>query len=114
MGSPLDPKRQERARRKCLERLFFQFGGEPCLETVWIESRTASLNDADRRMVVALRGSRLISGALRCEFALPSADPMLWAADALAGAVAASYRGEAVCREVLEPRLRVDELDLGG
>jgi len=112
VGSPLDPRRQERARRKCMERLFFEFGNL-VLSTVWIESRTPSLNRADQQMLLALRGSGVMPKGLRCEFALPSTDPMLWAADVVAGAVAASFKGEAAYGRVLYSGLTVHELDLG-
>ena len=114
VGTPLDPRRQERARRKCMERLFNCFRGVRGLDTVWIESRTVSLNQADEHMVVALRGSRVIDATVRCQFALSSSDPMLWPADVVAGAVGASYRGEPVYRGVLDPHLVVDEVDLVG
>ncbi|MDR1294711.1 MAG: hypothetical protein LBK59_07115 [Bifidobacteriaceae bacterium] len=112
VGTPLDPRKQERARRKCMERITYHFTAETVLETVWVESRTESLNQADRAMFAALRGSRVLGGTLRYEFALPSLDPMLWAADVAAGAVAASYRDEPAYREVLTPRLRVYDLSI--
>ncbi|MDR1186322.1 MAG: hypothetical protein LBK95_02515 [Bifidobacteriaceae bacterium] len=112
VGTPLNPRKQERARRKCMERITYHFTVETGLETVWVESRTESLNRADRAMFAALRGSHVLGGTLRYEFALPSFDPMLWAADVVAGAVAASYRDEPAYREVLAPRLRVYDLSI--
>jgi hypothetical protein len=112
VGTPLDPRKQERARRKCRERITYHFTAETGLETVRVESRTESLNQADRAMFAALRGSHVLGGTLRYEFALPSLDPMLWAADVVAGAVAASYRDEPAYREVLAPRLCVYDLGI--
>jgi len=112
VATPLDPRRQERARRKCMERLFYQFGSEKDVGSVWMESRTESLNQADERMVLGMRGARLIDRTLHVEYALSSSDPMLWAADVVAGAVAASYRGEAEYLALLGSRLSVSALDL--
>jgi hypothetical protein len=111
-GTPLNPRKQERARRKCMEQITYHFTVETGLETVWVESRTESLNRSDRAMFAALRGSRVLGGTLRYEFSLPSLDPMLWAADVVAGAVAASYRDEPAYRKVLAPRLRVYDISI--
>jgi hypothetical protein len=64
IGVPLVRAKQERARRICMETLL------PALDRmgvsrVWLESRTQSLNAADRRMVVAMRGMQLISRGLQ-------------------------------------------------
>ena len=112
VGTPVDPRKQERARRKCMQRLVSHLCDAQYVDTVWIESRTSSLNRADEAMIAALRGSRAISGLLRFEFARAATDPMLWAADVVAGAIAASYRGDPSYREVLAPHLKVVELDL--
>jgi len=95
-----------------MERLFYQFGSEKDVGSVWMESRTESLNQADERMVLGMRGARLIDRTLHVEYALSSSDPMLWAADVVAGAVAASYRGEAEYLALLGSRLSVSALDL--
>lgn len=83
---PLDARNQERARRKCMERLLFELD-QRTISHVWVETRTQSLNSKDLRLIDALRGSGAISKRLRVEFARPLADPMLWLPDAVAGAV---------------------------
>ncbi len=95
VGSPLDPRNQERARRKCLERLLWELCKTWDASTVWLESRTASLNRKDMRLVDALRGQRALSARIRVEIELPSQEPMLWVADAIAGCVAAARKGDA-------------------
>lgn len=95
VGSPLDPRNQERARRKCLERLLWELCETWDASTVWLESRTASLNKKDMRLVDALRGQGALSGRIRVEIELPSREPMLWVADAIAGCVAAARKGDA-------------------
>ncbi len=44
-------------------------------------------------MVAALRGARVIGSGLRAEFGYPSDEPMLWVADAVAGAVGMARKG---------------------
>ncbi len=91
VGSRFDNRRQERARRRCMERLFFQLESLE-VSRVTLESRTASLNKRDQEMFAALRGCGAMRG-LRAEFGLPSAEPMLWVPDVVAGAVGLDRRG---------------------
>lgn len=86
VAAPVDPERQERARRLALERLLYELDNAG-VSLVWIESRTAALNARDRELVAALRSRRGVSGALVVDFASPTREPMLWAPDAVAGAV---------------------------
>lgn len=86
IGTPLDVSKQERARRKCMERLFFE------LERLGVshiigESRTQSLNMRDVRMLDSLRSQQMIPSHLRLDFARPSEEPMLWLPDVIAGVV---------------------------
>lgn len=104
IGAPLDHRRQERARRCCMETLL------PHLATmgvgqVWLEARTASLNTKDHHHVEALRGRRLLTSALRVDIAQPSVEPMLWLPDVVAGAVGAARRGEDCYLQPLRPLL---------
>ena len=110
VGAPIDTKRQERARRQCLERLVFELG---VLEVsrLWLESRTQSLNERDRRMFPALHAKHAMPAALHIDFALPTDEPMLWVADAVAGAVGQARRGLALdIRETLGHG--IDEIDI--
>ncbi|GAB6986541.1 hypothetical protein [Nocardioides pyridinolyticus] len=92
VGSPLDHRRQERARRKCMQRLLHELEALG-VSQVWVESRTKTLNRKDLQMVDALRGEGVITRALRVDFRLPSEEPMLWVPDAVAGAVSAARKG---------------------
>ncbi|PRI11010.1 hypothetical protein [Leucobacter massiliensis] len=92
VGAPIDPHRQERARRLCLERLLHELHSLG-VERVWAETRTQSLNDRDRTMVAALRSRGAIPAHLAVEFAQPDQEPMLWLPDAVAGAVGMHHRG---------------------
>lgn len=88
VGAPLSPRRQERARRLCMERLLHELE-RLAVTQVWLEQRTSSLNARDMQMVIALRRSRTISAGLRVDFAQPVQEPMLWLPDAVAGIVRA-------------------------
>jgi hypothetical protein len=95
VGAPLDPRNQERARRKCLERLLWELCENWEVATVWLESRTSSLNRKDMKLVDALRGGGTLGPGTRVEFGLPSQEPMLWIPDAVAGCVADARKGDA-------------------
>jgi RNase H-fold protein (predicted Holliday junction resolvase) len=109
IGMPLAKSKQERARRKCLEALL------PHLEAMGVtrvvmEERTRSLVEADRKMLTAVRGKRLITTALRVETARPKDEPMLWLPDSVAGALgAARDRGKP---EWLELTGRIDRIEV--
>lgn len=92
IGAPLDPRRQERARRICMERLLHELCSLD-VSRVWVESRTASLNRRDRQLIDVLRSRQVIPPTLRFDFAFPTDDPMLWLPDVVAGAVGAHRRG---------------------
>jgi hypothetical protein len=90
VGVPMAKRRQERARRICMETLL------PALEDlgvsqVALEARTQSLIRKDREQVANLVGKRLITPALRVGIARPLEEPMLWLPDAVAGAVGAVW-----------------------
>lgn len=93
IGTPVDLRRQERARAQCMEHLLWQLD-QLQVEHVWVENRTASLNRRDMQTVDRLRGRRLISNEIRLDFAYPSQEPMLWLPDIVAGAVSCARCGE--------------------
>jgi hypothetical protein len=86
-----DARRQERARRQCLERLLFELD-QLGVARVWLESRGSTPDRRDRDLVEALRGSSAVAAELRVGFARPLDEPMLWVPDAVAGAVRLSRR----------------------
>lgn len=72
------------------------------VQQVWIESRKASQDSRDLKMVDAVRIKSLISAALRLDFAQPTTEPMLWIPDAVAGALGAALKADdALPRELL-------------
>jgi len=104
VGTPLDQRRQERARRCCMEELLPHLAALGVAH-VWLEARTASLDAKDRAHVEAMRGRRLLSTALRIDIARPSEEPMLWLPDIVAGAVSAAHQGEGRYLELLRPMI---------
>jgi len=99
IGVPLDPRRQERGRRHCMERLLHALSSMG-VSRAWFESRHPALNRRDVKMVDALRSKNAIKG-ITVEFALPKEEQMLWIADAVAGAVSGAERGTREAREAL-------------
>ncbi len=100
VGIHVDGARQERARRLCFEQLLHRLNTLD-VSCVWMESRTQSLNRKDLKMVEHMRGARIVSPKIRVGFALPRDEPMLWAADAVAGAANAKQDGNHQWFEVL-------------
>jgi hypothetical protein len=88
VGAPMARKNQERARAVCMESLTVHLAGMGVAE-VLLEERTASLNSRDRELITAIRGKKLIPKTMRIELGRPSAEPMLWLPDIVAGAVGA-------------------------
>lgn len=101
IGTPLNEHKQERARRICMELLLMEL--DRCgVQQVWIESRKTSQDARDLKMVDAVRSKSLISTELRLDFAQPTAEPMLWIPDAVAGALGAALKSDdALPRELL-------------
>lgn len=89
--APIEGRKQERARRKCLERLLYQLDQQAVLR-VWLESRQKSQDRRDQSMVAALHGSGGISPRFSTSFARPLDEPMLWIPDAIAGMTTADER----------------------
>lgn len=111
IGAPIDPRRQERARRKCLEALLFYLQDAGVVR-LWLESRNDAANRRDIAAVTAARAKQIIQYGLLVDRALPSEEPLLWMADLVAGAVSAAESGEPIYRELLVPMLTEHRIDL--
>ena len=87
---PVDPARQERARRHCLVRLLWLLDRRDVHDVV-LESRQ-SRDRLDAEIVRhALRAGWVSSSVT---FGSPDGEPLLWAADVVAGAVRADRNGD--------------------
>lgn len=85
--------RSERRRRKTLEPFALGLAGMGC-DTLTLESRGPADNRRDIDMVQALRSSRVLTEPMRVQHATGPAEPLLWIADALCGAVVSARRGD--------------------
>lgn len=82
---PAAPRRQERARSQAWWSLVWHLVQAEVTELV-IEARQEQLNRRDRLTIATIQRAG-IGRNLRYRFGLPSEEPALWAADALAGAI---------------------------
>ncbi|TWJ12050.1 hypothetical protein LX16_2797 [Stackebrandtia albiflava] len=86
ISSPLDRRRQERARAITLQRMLFELGVRG-VTRVCLESRTERLNQRDMRSVDAAMINGSIDAGMQVQHELPRDDPLLWIPDIVAGAV---------------------------
>lgn len=107
----LDPKRQERARRKCMQQLLHRLVAEG-VRQVWMESRDAIGNQRDLALVTNLRTTDALPMSIRVDHARPLDEPLLWVPDAVAGAVAAAHDGRTHYRALIEHKLEEIIFDL--
>lgn len=91
-AAPVEQRRQERARALCLERLAWELD-EYGVQLLTLEARPTQLMLRDLRTIDGLRSKRAISRQLRVEHELPSAEPMLWVADQVLGALGEAMAG---------------------
>jgi len=89
----VDPKRLERARALCLRRVLWDLRRDGVDELV-IESRHESSDRRDRLTIVRAQQARIASRSLLYEHRQPDGEPILWFADAAAGAIIAAAAGE--------------------
>ncbi len=93
VASSVPPARQERARALCTAALLSELEAlDPPVTDLVVESRTAALDSADARRIAGLRISRHLGLDLHCPFRT-KAEPLLWLADAVAGAASADLAG---------------------
>lgn len=86
VATPLDHRKQERARAACMEHPLWQLS-ELSVSHVFLEQRTQSLNERDMKLVRHLRGKRSIPSDIRVDIQQPSVEPMLWIPDQVLGAM---------------------------
>ncbi len=96
--------RLERRRRKCLERLLHTVAELGCNELT-LESRGAADDRRDRQLLDGLRRNGRLGSGLVMSHATGPADPVLWIADALCGAVTHERVGEPQYLKVIESRV---------
>ncbi|AOP51686.1 hypothetical protein SL103_34265 [Streptomyces lydicus] len=93
IGSPVPPRKQERARSKCLSRLvaeLYSLG----VDRLFMEAREAQLNKRDIQTVQSARFVLPKGADFRIEHVHGGQEPLLWVADVVAGACRARQLGE--------------------
>ncbi|WP_325048080.1 DUF3800 domain-containing protein [Jiangella anatolica] len=111
IGVTLDPRRQERARRQCMEALLFHLQ-DAGVSRVWLETRNAAADRRDIEAVRAARARQIIQYGLLVDHARPSEEPLLWLADIVAGAVSAAEGDDRSYRDPLAPMLTEHRIQL--
>jgi hypothetical protein len=86
VGTPLDHRKQERARAQCMEQLYWRLG-EMGVTKVFLEARENSQQKKDLQLVNVLRIRKTMPERLRVEIGFPSEEPMLWIPDQVLGAL---------------------------
>ncbi len=92
VAAPIDPQRQERARRKCLEQLLWELVQRDVRDLV-LESRQERRDRHDRAAILAGQKAGQVPADLRYAFEQPSREPLLWLPDVVAGVVSAVRAG---------------------
>lgn len=87
------PRRQERARRKCIERLVTELASRG-INTAVFERRHPDLDARDRTMIASLRRQQALPSAFRATWLPASAEPLLWLPDIAAGAASLAETGD--------------------
>ncbi len=92
VAAPMDPKRQERGRRKCLEQLLWALEASG-VRDVLLESRQERRDQSDRAAISAAQRAQKVPHGLRYAFGAPASEPLLWLPDVVAGVVSADRAG---------------------
>ncbi|MBB5789304.1 hypothetical protein [Jiangella mangrovi] len=112
IGTPVQPDRQERARRHCLGALLFELATAG-VDEVWLESRNQVSDRRDLDVIGGFRVRGMLPPELRIGHARPGEEPLLWAADIVAGAISAAEGHEGAYRELVEGTLAEIRIRLG-
>ncbi len=105
-------ERPERQRRQCMTRLLYELD-QLDVATITFESRGSADDRKDRVMLDALRSRRTVSASLRMDHLPGPAEPLLWAADVLCGAVVQHRLGDPRYLSALSARTEVTVIKVG-
>ena len=92
IAAGVGPGRQERARRKCIERLLGELASRGIASVVF-ERRHKELDARDRAMIAALQRQQSLPAALHATWQPPAGEPLLWLPDIAAGAASLAETG---------------------
>ncbi len=110
VGAMMNPRKQERARQLVLKRLLFELDQRQVAHAI-LESRHAERDRHDMRSIGGFRDAKAVSRRLSVSHGEPVQEPMLWVADAVAGAAGDHRRGTPRCYEALGAL--VEQIDIG-
>jgi hypothetical protein len=103
----MTPGHQERARRKCIERLLHELASRGIAGVVF-ERRHAELDARDRTMIAALHRQQTLPAAFQAEWLPATSEPLLWLPDIAAGAAALAETGDDAYWKLLATAFTVD------
>lgn len=109
VGTGLHSAKQRRARRKCMERLFWHLAQRSVVRAV-MEGRGAVGNREDLDMVNALRAHNAMPEDMHVDWVDPGGEELLWLPDAIAGIIALAEIGDATFRTILVGDHRIERL----
>jgi hypothetical protein len=103
--------RQERARRKCIDRLLRELVSRSIARVVF-ERRHPDLDARDRAMIAALQRQKSLPAALRATWQPATDEPLLWLPDIAAGAASLAEAGNSTYWSKLAAGFVVDRFTL--
>ncbi|MGW7532551.1 hypothetical protein [Amycolatopsis sp. NPDC054798] len=112
VGTPVPLRRQERGRALCLQRLVSDLHNIGVAHLI-AEGRTTALNARDIRAVQQARYALPKGARFRIDHVPGTAEPLLWVADIVAGAVRAKLHGCDACFEPLADCVIEVEVETG-
>jgi hypothetical protein len=93
IATGMTPSRQERARRKCIERLLAELASRGIAQVVF-ERRHRELDARDHALIAALMRQQSLPAAFRATWKAATSEPLLWLADIAAGAASLAETGD--------------------
>ena len=111
VGREMDPRHQERARRKCIEQLLWGLAARGVPEAVF-ERRHPELDRKDLQMINVLRIQRVLPTWLRVSWQHPASEPLLWLPDVIAGAASLAEAGQESLWKELKGEVAVERFAL--
>jgi len=93
IATRMTPRRQERARRKCTERLLAELAGRGIAQVVF-ERRHPDLDARDRIMLAALRRRHALPATFQAAWLPAASEPLLRLPDIAAGAASLAETGD--------------------
>jgi hypothetical protein len=105
------PRHQERARRKCIERLLAELASRG-ITTAVFERRHPDLDTRDRAMIASLLRQQAIPAAFRATWQQAADEPLLWLPDVAAGAASLAETGDDTYWQTLAAAFTVERFTL--